>query len=94
MKTTKYLAAVLTVAALAAFRPAEAQIIPDTYINVDWQLNVPVGSSFADKTTGWGMNFEEATSLRLNFRWVPSSPTTPISRTFRARRSSSNPGRR
>lgn len=58
MKTTKYLAAVLTVAALAAFRPAEAQIIPDTYINVDWQLNVPVGSSFADKTTGWGMNFE------------------------------------
>ena len=30
MKTTKYLAAVLTVAALAAFRPAEAQIIPDT----------------------------------------------------------------
>ncbi len=58
MKTTKYLAAVLTVAALAAFRPAEAQIIPNTYIDVDWQLNVPVGSSFADKTTGWGMNFE------------------------------------
>lgn len=58
MKTTKYMAALLTVAALAAFRPAQAQIIPNTYINVDWQLNVPVGSSFADKTTGWGMNFE------------------------------------
>lgn len=58
MKIKTYLAAVLTVAALSAFRPAEAQIIPNSYINVDWQLNVPVGSSFADKTTGWGMNFE------------------------------------
>lgn len=58
MKTTKYLAAILTVAALAAFRPAQAQIIPNTYINIDWQLNVPMGTSFADKTSGWGMNFE------------------------------------
>lgn len=58
MKTAKYLVAVLTVAALAAVRPAQAQLIPNTYINIDWQLNVPMGSSFADKTTGWGMNFE------------------------------------
>lgn len=58
MKKTKYLTAVLAVATLAVFHTAEAQIIPNAYINVDWQLNVPVGSSFADKTTGWGMNFE------------------------------------
>lgn len=58
MKKTLYLVAALAVAALGTFRTAQAQIIPNTYINIDWQLNVPLGSSFADKTSGWGMNFE------------------------------------
>ncbi len=61
MKTSKYLAikaALLTVVMIAAFQPSKAQIFYNTYINVDWQYNVPLGSSFADKSSGWGMNFE------------------------------------
>lgn len=30
----------------------------DVYVNIDWQYNVPLGASFADKSSGWGMNFE------------------------------------
>ena len=26
--------------------------------NVDWQMNMPLNSNFADKFSGWGMNFE------------------------------------
>ncbi|MBE6181987.1 MAG: porin family protein [Rikenellaceae bacterium] len=37
---------------------AKAQLFPDSYINIDWQINVPLGNSFADNTSGWGMNFE------------------------------------
>lgn len=59
MKTIKYLRAAACCAALlvAAF-PAKAQLFPDSYINIDWQVGVPLGSSFADKASGWGMNFE------------------------------------
>ncbi|MEG1841092.1 MAG: outer membrane beta-barrel protein [Alistipes sp.] len=58
MKTTKYLATVLTVVALATFGSVHAQLFPKTYINIDWQYNMPSGSHFADKGSGWGMNFE------------------------------------
>ena len=59
MKTTKYLRILaLCTLLLAVARPGRAQIFPNSYIDVDWQLNVPLGSSFADKTSGWGMNFE------------------------------------
>lgn len=59
MKTMKYIATIaLSALALIAVRPAQAQLFPNTYINIDWQVNIPVGSSFADKTSGWGMNFE------------------------------------
>lgn len=59
MKTLKYLkiAALCTLMAAAAV-PTKAQIIPNTYMNIDWQLGVPISATFADKTSGWGMNFE------------------------------------
>lgn len=59
MKTAKYLktAACCAVLFLAA-NPAKAQLFPDSYINIDWQVGVPLGSTFADKASGWGMNFE------------------------------------
>ena len=59
MKTAKYLKtiALCAVTAFAAL-PGKAQIFPNTYINVDWQVGVPLGGSFADKASGWGMNFE------------------------------------
>lgn len=28
------------------------------HLNVDWQMNIPVDCDFADKASGWGMNFE------------------------------------
>lgn len=59
MKTAKYFkTAVLCAVLLAAVRPAKAQLFPNSYINIDWQMNVPLGSSLADKASGWGMNFE------------------------------------
>lgn len=59
MKTIKILrSAALCAVLLFAVRPAHAQLFPNSYINIDWQMNVPLGSSFADKASGWGMNFE------------------------------------
>ena len=61
MKTSKYpvlKTIALCVVLLAAARTGKAQIFPNSYINVDWQMGVPLGSSLADKASGWGMNFE------------------------------------
>jgi len=59
MKSTKYLRIIAFCAfMLASALPGKAQIFPHSYINIDWQMNVPVGGSFADKASGWGMNFE------------------------------------
>ncbi len=59
MKSIKYLRIfALCTLLLAAARPGKAQIFPNSYINIDWQVNVPIGDSFADKASGWGMNFE------------------------------------
>lgn len=41
-----------------AARTGKAQIFSNGYVNVDWQVGVPLGSSLADKASGWGMNFE------------------------------------
>ncbi|MBR5819774.1 MAG: outer membrane beta-barrel protein [Alistipes sp.] len=35
-----------------------AQVLPNAYFNIDWQLGIPLSNDFADKTSGWGMNFE------------------------------------
>ncbi len=37
---------------------SEAQAVRDMYFNVDWQLNSPVGNSYADKISGWGAHAE------------------------------------
>lgn len=36
----------------------KAQISLDSYYNIDWQLNMPVGNNFSNDISGWGMNFE------------------------------------
>lgn len=36
---------------------AKAQVSLDAYYNVDWQFNMPI-NKFADKASGWGMNFD------------------------------------
>lgn len=59
MKTSTYLRIIAcSIVMLAAARPGKAQVIPNTYINIDWQMGVPLGNDFADKSSGWGMNFE------------------------------------
>ena len=61
MKTSKYQVLktiALCVVLLAAARTGKAQVFPNSYINVDWQVGVPLGAGFADKASGWGMNFE------------------------------------
>ena len=50
--------ATLALALLCVGRSASAQLLPNSYFNVDWQVNVPLGSTIADKASGWGMNFE------------------------------------
>ena len=59
MKTSKYLKTIAFCALmLAAAMPGKAQVFPNTYINIDWLVGVPLGAGFADKASGWGMNFE------------------------------------
>jgi len=61
MKTLRILnrkALTLAVALVAFAVPGRAQLFRNSYLNVDWQVTVPLGSSFADKASGWGMNFE------------------------------------
>ena len=57
MKTIKLL--LLATGLFVLTLPGKAQLFPNTYMNIDWQSNFPVGSGlFADKASGWGMNFE------------------------------------
>ena len=36
-----------------------AQRVPDKlHFTIDWQMNAPYSTDFADKISGWGMNFE------------------------------------
>ena len=37
---------------------SKAQTWENVHFNVDWQMNVPLNSNFADKFSRWGMNFE------------------------------------
>ena len=43
MKTSKYLKTIAFCALmLAAAMPGKAQVFPNTYINIDWQVGVPL----------------------------------------------------
>ena len=70
MKTTRRISfKVLAVMAFAmAFAlPGRAQTSDTFYSNIDWQFNFPISNSFADKASGWGMNFEGGYYLTENF---------------------------
>ena len=70
MKTTRRISfKVLAVMAFAmAFAlPGRAQTSDTFYSNLDWQFNFPISNSFADKASGWGMNFEGGYYLTENF---------------------------
>lgn len=61
MKTKRYTflkVMALVAVAIAFAMPAKAQLSDNGYANVDWQFNVPLSNGFADKASGWGMNYE------------------------------------
>ena len=60
MKTIKHISLWVVAAAFMVVVPTRgnAQAVSKTYFNVDWQFNAPMGNSYADKASGWGMNFE------------------------------------
>ncbi len=47
--------------------PAKAQLSDNGFANIDWQFNAPLGNHFADKASGWGMNFEGGYFITPNF---------------------------
>ncbi len=48
----------LLVACIVIPAVSNAQLVKNYYFNIDWQLNTPFSTDFADKTSGWGANFE------------------------------------
>ena len=61
MKTRKniyFKVVALAAIAIAFAMPAKAQLSDNGYANIDWQFNAPLSNNFADKASGWGMNFE------------------------------------
>ena len=70
MKTLKYIslrAFAIAALALVFAMPAKAQMTDNGYANIDWQFNFPLSNHFADKASGWGMNFEGGYFLTSNF---------------------------
>ena len=58
MKTTKILGIIMLLCAAIMPCTSHAQLYKSTYYNIDWQLNTPVFTDYANVTSGWGMNFE------------------------------------
>ena len=52
------LTALCAAAALCRPQRAEAQVLPNAYFNIDWQIGIPISNDFADKASGWGANLE------------------------------------
>lgn len=70
MKTTRHFpfkVLALIAVAMAFALPSRAQTSDKFYSNIDWQFNFPISNSFADKASGWGMNFEGGYYLTDNF---------------------------
>lgn len=57
----------LLVACIAMPALASAQVLKNTYFNIDWQLNSPFGQDFAKKTSGWGAHAEGGYYVVPNF---------------------------
>ena len=54
----KRIAAALCLAAVTAM-PAMAQFdMSKMHLTVDWQMNSPLSTDYADRISGWGMNYE------------------------------------
>jgi outer membrane protein W len=69
MKTIRHftLSVLAMVATAFAFAlPSRAQTSDTFYSNIDWQFNFPINNSFAEKGSGWGMNFEGGYYLTEN----------------------------
>ncbi|MBQ8471505.1 MAG: outer membrane beta-barrel protein [Alistipes sp.] len=59
MKTLRFLKSIVSAVALfVGIHSSSAQVLPNSYFNIDWQLGMPLSTDFADKFSGWGMNFE------------------------------------
>lgn len=59
MKTLRFLKSIASALALfVGIHSSSAQVLPNSYFNIDWQLGMPLSTDFADKFSGWGMNFE------------------------------------
>lgn len=64
-KSIKTIALLLACFAIPSL--ADAQVLKNTFFNIDWQVNSPVGNGFADKISGWGANFEGGYFVTDNF---------------------------
>ncbi len=53
-----FICAVLLVAAATMPTIGKAQVSLNTYYNIDWQFNIPLGNDFSNVASGWGMNYE------------------------------------
>lgn len=81
----------LSLGLFVALQPTSAQVLPNAYFNIDWQLGIPASSDFADKASGWGMNFEGGyfltdaitiggfLSYQTNFKKFPRETILPSS---------------
>lgn len=63
---TLTLAACMLVAALPQIQAQHASQ-RKVHFAVDWQMNAPLSTGFADKISGWGMNFEGAYDVTSHF---------------------------
>ncbi|MBE6303627.1 MAG: porin family protein [Bacteroidales bacterium] len=54
---------------IAAVYPStgKAQASLNSYFNVDWQFNIPLGNEFSNGASGWGMNFEGGYYITKDF---------------------------
>lgn len=63
---TLTLAACMLVAALPQVQAQQASQ-RKVHFAVDWQMNAPLSTGFADKISGWGMNFEGTYDVTSHF---------------------------
>ena len=68
MKTIRKIlfGAILLIAAVYPYT-GKAQASLNSYFNVDWQFNIPLGNEFSNGASGWGMNFEGGYYITKDF---------------------------